>query len=115
MKISVVTVTFNCAGTVADCLNSVAGQSYADREHLVIDGASTDGTLEVLQTLREGLAALVSEPDAGIYFGLNKGIGRASGEVVSLLHADDVYADAEVLARIAEAFADPAVDAAPGA
>ena len=114
MKISVVTVTFNCAETVADCLASVARQSYADREHLVIDAASTDGTLEVLQAQRQGLSALVSEPDAGIYFGLNKGLARASGDVLGLLHADDVFADSGVLARIAEAFADPAVDAVYG-
>ncbi|MEA3643376.1 MAG: glycosyltransferase [Lamprobacter sp.] len=60
------------------------------------------------------LAVLVSEPDEGIYFGLNKGLARATGEVVGLLHADDVYADHQVLARIAAAFADPAVQAVYG-
>jgi glycosyltransferase len=66
----------------------------------------------VLQARRHGLAALISEPDEGIYSGLNKGLARACGDAVGLLHGDDVYADAEVLARVAEAFADPAVDAA---
>jgi glycosyltransferase len=114
MKISVVTVTFNCATTVADCLGSVAGQSYPDREHIVIDGASLDGTQEVLQGHREELAVLVSEPDEGIYFGLNKGIARATGDVIGLLHADDLYADSTILARVAEAFDDPAVEAVYG-
>jgi len=114
MKISVITATWNCAGTVGDCLASVAGQSYAAREHILIDGGSRDGTLEVLHAHRAGLAVLVSEPDGGIYDALNKGLARATGEVVGFLHADDVYADGEVLARVAAAFADPAVDAVYG-
>jgi glycosyltransferase len=114
MKISIITATWNCAGTVGDCLASVAGQSHAAREHILIDGGSTDGTLAVIEAQRAALAVLVSEPDGGIYDALNKGIARASGEVVGLLHADDLYADSEVLARIAAAFADPAVDAVYG-
>jgi glycosyltransferase involved in cell wall biosynthesis len=114
LKISVITATYNCAAVVADCLASVAGQTHDDVEHVVIDGASTDGTSDVLQAHRDLLAVLVSEPDGGIYDALNKGIARASGEVVGLLHADDVYADGEVLARVAEAFAHPEVDAVYG-
>jgi glycosyltransferase len=92
----------------------VAGQSYADREHIIMDGGSNDGTLEILERRRDQLAVLVSEPDSGTYFGLNKGLALATGEVVGFLHGDDVYADAEVLAWIAAAFADPAVDAVYG-
>jgi hypothetical protein len=114
MKISVITATWNCVETVGDCLASVAGQSYPDLEHILIDGGSRDGTLDVLQAHRDRLAVLVSEPDGGIYDALNKGLARATGEVVGLLHADDVYADAEVLARVAGAFADPAVEAVYG-
>ena len=114
MKISIITATWNCADAIADCLASVAGQSYPDREHIVIDGASTDGALAVLEAHRAQLAVLISEPDRGIYDALNKGIARASGEVIGFLHADDCYADAEVLACIAAAFADPAVDAVYG-
>jgi glycosyltransferase len=107
MKISIITATWQCADTVGDCLASVAGQTYADREHIVIDGASSDGTLAVLEAHRPQLAALVSEPDSGIYHALNKGLALASGDIVGFLHADDVYADATVLARIAAAFANP--------
>lgn len=114
MKISIITVTYNVRETVGDCLASVAAQDYRDREHVVIDGASTDGTVERLQAHRAQLAVLVSEPDRGIYDALNKGLERASGDVVGLLHADDVFADAGVLARVAEAFADPAVEAVYG-
>jgi len=114
MKISIITVTFACAQTVGDCLASVAGQSYAEREHILIDGASTDGTLAVLEAHRSALAVLVSEPDGGIYDALNKGIALATGDIVGFLHADDLYADGDVLARVAEAFADPAVEAVYG-
>ena len=107
MKISIITATWQCADTVGDCLVSVAGQTHADREHIVIDGASPDGTLAVLEAHRPQLAALVSEPDSGIYHALNKGLALATGEVVGFLHADDVYADETVLARIAAAFANP--------
>jgi glycosyltransferase involved in cell wall biosynthesis len=114
MRISVVTTLFNAKDTAAECLDSVAEQTYLQREHIVIDGGSGDGTLALLQQRRAQLAVLVSEPDGGIYFGLNKGIARATGEVVGLLHADDVYADTQVLSRVAVAFADPAVQAVYG-
>lgn len=101
--------------TVVDCLDSFAHQSYDNREHIVIDGASTDGTLELLQSHRDGLAVLVSEQDCGIYDALNKGIERASGDIVGFLHADDVYAHPDVLAHIAAAFeADSSICAAYG-
>lgn len=114
VKISLVTATWNCAGTVAECLASVASQSYANREHVIIDGASRDDTLRVLQSHRDHLAVLLSEPDRGIYDALNKGIARASGDIVGFLHADDMFASPDVLARVAAAFADPTVSAVYG-
>lgn len=114
MKISIITTTFQCVDTITECLQSVAGQSHADREHVVIDGASDDGTLAVLERERGQLAVLESEPDEGIYFGLNKGIVRATGEVIGLLHADDVYASDDVLARVAEAFRESGIQAVYG-
>jgi glycosyltransferase len=114
MRISIITATWNCAATLGDCLASVAGQSYPDREHIIIDGASSDGTQDLIARHAGQLAYSISEPDRGIYDALNKGIAQASGAVVGLLHADDLYADPEVLARIAAAFADPAVEAVYG-
>jgi glycosyltransferase involved in cell wall biosynthesis len=114
VKISVITATYNCATTLGDCLSSVASQTHANREHVVIDGASQDGTLDVLQASRSQLAAMVSEPDRGIYDALNKGIAHASGDVIGFLHADDVFASPDVLAHVAQAFADPAVCAVYG-
>lgn len=107
MKISIITATRQDVDTLPDCLASVAGQSYPDREHIVIVGTSTDGTLAVLEAHRPQFAALVSEPDQGLYEALNKGLALATGDVVGFLHADDLFADANVLARIAAAFATP--------
>jgi glycosyltransferase len=114
LKISVVTAVYNNRDTIAQALDSALAQTHPDVELIVIDGGSTDGTHEVLQAYAERLAVLVSEPDSGIYDALNKGIARASGEVVGFLHSDDLFADATVLSRIASAFADPAVGAAYG-
>lgn len=114
LKISVVTAVFNRADTVADALASVRRQTWPSVEHIVIDGASTDGTLPILQAHRDQLAVLVSEPDQGIYDALNKGILRATGDVVGFLHADDLFEAPGSLAGVAAAFADPAVDAVYG-
>jgi glycosyltransferase len=114
VKISVVTATYNSVQTLADCLDSVRRQRSAAVEHIVIDGASRDGTRELLQARRADLAVFLSEPDSGIYDALNKGLARASGDVVGFLHSDDFYADDDVLKDVAAAFADPGVDAVYG-
>lgn len=109
------TATRNCVSTVLDCLSSVSLQTYTEREHIVIDGASSDGTVKVLLAHKEQLSVLVSEQDRGIYDALNKGIARASGDVVGFLHADDLYAHPDVLSRVAAAFeADPTICAVYG-
>lgn len=114
MKISVVTAVFNNRTTVADAIDSVLTQTGVDFELVAIDGASTDGTLDVLRGYGKRISVLVSEPDGGIYEALNKGVARATGDVVGFLHSDDLFADASVLARIARAFAEPQVDAVYG-
>ncbi|NWF35534.1 glycosyltransferase family 2 protein [Mariprofundus sp. KV] len=114
MKISIITAVYNGAATIGDAIKSVLDQSHPNIELIVIDGASTDGTLAVLESYRDRIDIVISEPDSGIYDALNKGIARASGDVVGFLHADDLYAGNDVLATVAEAFTDPAVDAAYG-
>lgn len=114
LKISVVSATWNCLATVKDCLAAVSDQTYEHCEHVVIDGASTDGTAEFLESKRSQLAVLVSEPDKGIYDALNKGILLSTGDVVGFLHADDMYAHAGVLADVARSFEDPTVCAVYG-
>lgn len=114
MQVSVVTAVFNRQDTVADAIASLRCQTVAGVDHVIQDGGSTDGTLAVLDRLAHPSMSVASGPDGGIYDALNKGIGRASGEVIGLLHSDDVFAGPDVLARVVAAFADPAVDAVYG-
>ena len=114
MKLSLITATYNCAGTLGDCLESVASQTHDDIEHWIIDGGSTDGTLALVESRQQQVAGVVSEPDEGTYDALNKGLARVTGEVVGLLHADDVLAGPTVLSQVAAAFEDPAVEAVYG-
>lgn len=100
MKISIITVAFNAAHTIADTLESVAGQTHSEIEHIVVDGASTDGTLDVVRRHGQRVARLISEPDHGIYDAMNKGIRLATGDVIGFLNADDMYPDTGVLARV---------------
>jgi glycosyltransferase involved in cell wall biosynthesis len=112
--ISVITAVKNRHKTVGQALDSLLSQSYSAVESIVIDGASTDGTLAVLEFYRSRLSLLISEPDQGIYEALNKGIEHATGDVVGFLHADDVFENSDVLAKMADAFQDPSVDAVYG-
>lgn len=112
MKISIITATFNCADVVSDCLASVDGQTHNEIEHIVIDGASTDGTLAVLRAHRHSLGALVSGPDAGIYDAMNKGITLATGDIIGFLNSDDFYTHCRILESVARCFSeDPELQA----
>ena len=86
-------------------------QTHSDVEHLVIDGASKDGSAEIVRSYGNSQIRLISESDKGIYDAMNKGLVESTGEVVGFLNSDDFYADATVLAKIANAFQDPAVGA----
>ena len=112
MKISIITVTFNSSSVINNCLDSVKAQKYDNIEHIIIDGGSTDGTLLLLESKREQLAALVSEPDKGIYDAMNKGIKIATGDIIGFLNSDDFYASNEIVSKVARVFKDkPSVDA----
>ncbi|MDP2786966.1 MAG: glycosyltransferase family 2 protein [Pseudomonadota bacterium] len=111
MKISVITATYNAEKTIEETLLSVRTQSHSEREHIVIDGASKDGSMDIVKRYAPHLAYVVSEPDRGVYDAMNKGIALASGEVIGLLNADDIYAHDGVLTRIAEAFKTETLDA----
>jgi glycosyltransferase involved in cell wall biosynthesis len=114
MKISVITATWNCDELLGNCLTSFAKQNYANKEHIVIDGASTDGTISLIQEHIKQITVFISEPDFGIYDALNKGIQASSGDVIGFLHSDDLYNSEEVLGFIAKAFEDPSVCAVFG-
>ena len=114
MKISIITTCFNAVNTIQDCLESVKGQSYGDVEHVVVDAASTDGTLAILDEYKESLATVISEPDRGIYDGMNKGLGLVTGDVVGILNADDMYASADILEKVSRVFEDRQIDSCYG-
>lgn len=114
IKISVITASYNCKSTIGNTIESVLSQSYPKIDRIVIDGASTDGTIAKIEQYRSQLSAFLTEPDKGIYDALNKGIARASGDVVGFLHADDLYAHEDVLAKVACAFEDQSVCAVYG-
>lgn len=105
MKISVITVAFNASATIGDALRSVTSQRGANVESIVIDGGSTDQTLDVVESFGSKIATIVSERDRGIYDAMNKGLARATGDVVAFLNADDYYQDDLSLAAVAEVFA----------
>ena len=112
MKISIITVTFNSFLFINDCLASVKEQKYDDFEHIIIDGASTDGTLSLLESKREQFGALISKPDKGIYDAMNKGIKIASGDIIGFLNSDDFYASNKILSKVMCLFRDnPSLDA----
>lgn len=107
MKISIVTTTYNSAKTVRDTLDSVISQTYQDWELIIVDGCSTDHTLEIVREYQEkapGKIFCKSEKDNGIYDAFNKGIERCTGDIIGILNSDDIYASEESLELIATTF-----------
>lgn len=101
-------MSFNCAATIADTIRSVAEQSFLDVEHIIIDGASKDNTLDEVRRAGGRVTTIVSEPDKGIYDAMNKGIARAKGEIIGFLNADDFYSSNQALQSVADAMANGA-------
>ncbi|MBQ2189409.1 MAG: glycosyltransferase [Paludibacteraceae bacterium] len=116
MKISIITITYNSAKTLQRALASVQGQTYSDIEHIIVDGASTDGTKSMIETYAKQHASVrwISEKDEGIYNALNKGIRMATGDVIGFLHSDDVLFAPDSIEHIAAAFASTGADVVYG-
>lgn len=114
MKISVITVCFNSEANIQKAIDSVAGQTWPSIEHIVIDGASRDGTVAIIQRNLHRIAHFVSEPDTGVYQAMNKGLKLATGDVIAFLNSDDVYHDAQVLETVARIMQDQGLDALYG-
>lgn len=114
MKISVVTAVYNRKNTVAQAISSVQSQSHPDIEHVIQDGASNDGTLEIIKKLSTTETSLESRHDDGIYDAINIGISRTTGDVIGLMHSDDFFAHDGVLSLVAAAFSDPEIDGVYG-
>ena len=103
MKISIITVCYNAEDTISDAIQSVLTQDYKDVEYIIVDGKSTDRTLEIIQSIKNRIK-LISEKDRGIYDAMNKGINIASGDVIGILNADDVYKNCQVLTEVMDGF-----------
>lgn len=114
MRISIITVCFNCADTIADTIRSISDQVYKNIEYIIVDGGSTDGTRELVGRYNGRVQKYISEPDEGIYDAMNKGIRMAEGEFIGCLNADDVYADSEVISDVVAAAEAQAVEAVYG-
>lgn len=104
LKISIITVVLDNKAFLKEAIDSVLFQSYANLEYIVIDGGSRDGSLEIIQSYGNKIHTVVSEPDEGIYDAMNKGITKATGEIIGFLNADDFYVDEHVIRDIVQAF-----------
>ena len=100
MKVSIITITYNSAETIEDTIRSVASQDYPEIEYIIVDGASNDHTLEIVERYRNSISQVISERDKGIYDAMNKGIAMATGDVIGILNSDDFYADEKVISDI---------------
>lgn len=114
MRVSIITAAYNAAATITDTLGSVAAQTHPDIEHIVVDGASRDGTQAIVQGHAQGVAHFISEPDRGIYDAMNKGVALATGDIIGFLNADDLYAHDRVVADVAAAMQADDLDALYG-
>lgn len=114
MKISLITVTYNSEKYLAHCIESVQSQTHKDIEHIIVDGKSTDGTLDVIRKYESKIAHWISETDRGMYDAINKGIAMATGDVVGILNSDDMLVSEDVIGAIATAFEDEKVDSVYG-
>ncbi len=104
MRVSVITVTYNSEKYLEDCILSVMQQSHNDIEHIIVDGGSSDGTLDIIRKYEGRISKWISEPDRGMYDAINKGIKLSTGDVLGILNSDDIYASPGVVGEIVEAF-----------
>jgi len=114
LKVSIVTISLNSADTLEDTILSVLNQSYDNLEYIVVDGASSDGSMEIIEKYRDQIDTIISEPDEGIYYAMNKGISLATGDVIGILNSDDTYADNEIIEKVVEKMEETGTDSLYG-
>ena len=110
MKVSLITSTFNSAKTVTDTIESILSQDYPNIEYIIIDGASTDRTIEIVESYGNQITKFISEPDRGMYDAMNKGINLATGDIIGILNSDDFYADKSVISNVVNTFIESGSD-----
>lgn len=110
MRISIITVCYNSVKTIESSIQSVLLQSHPDIEHIVLDGGSTDGTLNVIEKYRSKIAKIISEKDDGMYCAINRGVYLATGDIIGNLNSDDFYANRDVIKKIAERMGETGAD-----
>jgi glycosyltransferase involved in cell wall biosynthesis len=108
IRVSIITATFNSAATIADTMQSVGEQDYPLIEHIIVDGASNDNTLQIIKEFPHHIS-VISEKDEGIYDAMNKGIRAAKGDIIGILNSDDMYMGPDVISTIVDVFQDPTV------
>ena len=114
MKISIITVVHNNVENIKDAIDSVHGQTYKNIEHIIIDGLSTDGTVEIVKSYGKKINKFITEKDKGIYDAMNKGIALASGDIIGILNSDDIYFDDNVLEDVVNVFKEKQSDSIYG-
>jgi glycosyltransferase involved in cell wall biosynthesis len=102
LKVSIITVSFNSAKTIADTIESVLSQDFSQIEYIIVDGGSSDGTVEIIKQYQDRINHWVSEKDRGMYDAMNKGIALATGDVIGILNSDDVYINTHVVSELIE-------------
>lgn len=114
LKMSIITVCFNSAHTIQQTIESVIKQSYDNVEYIIIDGGSTDGTIDIIKKYENKIAYWTSESDKGIYDAMNKGIAKATGDIIAIINSDDWYLDNDVIKEVIEAFEKNDIDIVHG-
>ena len=114
VKVSIITVVLNNVQHIEDCINSVLNQNYRNIEYTIIDGGSTDGTINLIKKYEKKIFQWISEPDHGIYDAMNKGIMKSSGDIIGILNSDDMYADEKVIEKVVDCFLDTYTDTCYG-
>lgn len=114
MKVSIVTATYNDAATIRDTIESVLSQDYPDIEYIIVDGNSTDGTMDVVQEYKGRVQHVLSEPDTGAYDAMNKGFRLATGDIIGVLNADDFFTAPTIVSRLVATLEESHADAVYG-
>jgi glycosyltransferase involved in cell wall biosynthesis len=104
MRVSLITACYNSSRYISSAIESIINQDYAEIEYIIIDGASTDGTIDIVKSYGSRIAKFISEPDNGIYDAMNKGLRLATGNIIGILNSDDLYVDNSVISLVVDQF-----------